>query len=211
MIRCVFLLLAGHVHSYERVSGVYNNTLDTCGPVYMNIGDGGNYEGVYTKWRTAPDWTAFREASFGVAKLVVENATHAKYSWNRHACQSDSPGYPDYNMNFSESCVTYGDSAAQAMLTTDETWLVRPDAIKCTNRYRSTAAVSNGDTEASSDSNSNSSLPSLEVALAVLTTLFGLSTVVLAAMLFGSKASESRSADVLSSSLLKQNSLSNVV
>lgn len=208
LIHLRFSTLAGHVHSYERVSSVYNNTLDACGPVYLNIGDGGNYEGVYTKWRNASDWTAFREASFGVAKLVIENATHAKYTWNRHACQSDSPGYPNYNMNFTESCVTYGDIAGQAMLTTDETWLVRPDVKTCKNRYTSTAVVSNDDTATSSGS--DSSLSSLEITLAVFTTLFGLSTIVLAVMLFGSKAG-SMASNTQSSSLLKQNFRSNNV
>jgi len=146
-------------------------------------------EGVYTDWRTALDWTAFREASFGVAKLVVENATHARYTWNRHACQSDSPGYPNYNMNFSATCVTDGDTAGQAMIVSDETWFVRPSYSSCANRYRSTAeANANNDDTASTSSSSDDSLSSLEVGLAVTTALFGVSTVVLAMMLFGSKS-----------------------
>lgn len=56
------------VHVYERTYPVYDNQLDDCGPIHMTIGDGGNYEGTYVPWRTPqPDWSAFRESSFGVA------------------------------------------------------------------------------------------------------------------------------------------------
>ena len=40
----VDIIVAGHVHSYERTKGIYNNTVDECGPVYLNVGDGGNCE-----------------------------------------------------------------------------------------------------------------------------------------------------------------------
>jgi hypothetical protein len=40
----VDLVLAGHVHSYERSNRVYNYTSDPCGPTYITIGDGGNLE-----------------------------------------------------------------------------------------------------------------------------------------------------------------------
>jgi 3',5'-cyclic AMP phosphodiesterase CpdA len=43
----VDFVLAGHVHSYERTLPMYNSTVDPCGTVYLNIGDGGNYEGVF--------------------------------------------------------------------------------------------------------------------------------------------------------------------
>ena len=43
----VDLVLSGHVHSYERTYSVYNNMLDPCGVMYVNIGDGGNREGAY--------------------------------------------------------------------------------------------------------------------------------------------------------------------
>ena len=44
----VDLVLSGHIHSYERTKGVYDYEPNECGPVYLNIGDGGNYEGTYT-------------------------------------------------------------------------------------------------------------------------------------------------------------------
>eukprot|EP00271_Cylindrocystis_brebissonii_P005988 TRINITY_DN1847_c0_g2_i1.p1 TRINITY_DN1847_c0_g2~~TRINITY_DN1847_c0_g2_i1.p1 ORF type:complete len:489 (+),score=56.61 TRINITY_DN1847_c0_g2_i1:613-2079(+) len=40
------IVLAGHVHAYERSHRVFNMRLDECGPIYATIGDGGNDEGV---------------------------------------------------------------------------------------------------------------------------------------------------------------------
>ena len=38
----VNIVLAGHVHSFERTWPVYKNETNPCGPVYINIGDGGD-------------------------------------------------------------------------------------------------------------------------------------------------------------------------
>jgi len=38
----VDVVLSGHVHAYERVAPVLNGCLNSCGPVYLNLGDGGN-------------------------------------------------------------------------------------------------------------------------------------------------------------------------
>lgn len=54
----VDLVLSGHVHSYERSGRAYgfscNTTNPTIGnlssPVYINVGDGGNREGLSTNW-----------------------------------------------------------------------------------------------------------------------------------------------------------------
>lgn len=43
----VDFVLNGHVHAYERTHPTYNYTVDPCGPVYITIGDGGNFEGPY--------------------------------------------------------------------------------------------------------------------------------------------------------------------
>ena len=82
----VNVVLSGHVHSYERTKNIYQNGTNPCGPVYLNLGDGGNREGPYTNWLPGstpgsrrPSWTAFRQGSFGVAELEVANSTHAKF------------------------------------------------------------------------------------------------------------------------------------
>ncbi|CAK7334431.1 unnamed protein product [Dovyalis caffra] len=92
----VDLVLAGHVHSYERserISNVrYNITdglsapvKDPSAPVYITIGDGGNIEGIANSFtEPQPDYSAFREASFGHATLEIKNRTHAYYTWHRN-------------------------------------------------------------------------------------------------------------------------------
>ncbi|KAG7560632.1 Purple acid phosphatase N-terminal [Arabidopsis thaliana x Arabidopsis arenosa] len=81
----VDLVFAGHVHAYERFSRVYQDKFDKCGPVYINIGDGGNLEGLARKYKDPnPEISLFREANFGHGQLVVENATHAHWEWQRN-------------------------------------------------------------------------------------------------------------------------------
>lgn len=59
------------------------------GLTYITIGDGGNREGLYTKWLSQPAWSAYRLAQYGSGLLEVNNATHATWSWLRNA---DGPG-----------------------------------------------------------------------------------------------------------------------
>ncbi|CAN1173200.1 Purple acid phosphatase 2 [Linum perenne] len=92
----VDIVLAGHVHAYERserVSNIaYNIVNGRCAPVknqdapvYITIGDGGNTEGLANNMTDPqPEYSAFREASFGHAILDIKNRTHARYSWNRN-------------------------------------------------------------------------------------------------------------------------------
>lgn len=92
----VDLVFAGHVHAYERserISNVGYNILngkctpirDQSAPVYITIGDGGNLEGLATNMsEPQPEYSAFREASFGHATLEIHNRTHAYYSWHRN-------------------------------------------------------------------------------------------------------------------------------
>ncbi|KQJ85612.1 purple acid phosphatase 2 [Brachypodium distachyon] len=90
------IVFAGHVHSYERTHRVSNVAYDIANgkatpafnvsaPVYVTIGDGGNIEGLATTFRSPqPDYSAFREASFGHATLEIMNKTHAYYEWHRN-------------------------------------------------------------------------------------------------------------------------------
>ncbi|EFJ42112.1 hypothetical protein VOLCADRAFT_77270 [Volvox carteri f. nagariensis] len=43
----VDLVFNGHVHAYERTHPVYKYQKNTCGPIYVTVGDGGNLEGLY--------------------------------------------------------------------------------------------------------------------------------------------------------------------
>ncbi|GMH05736.1 hypothetical protein Nepgr_007576 [Nepenthes gracilis] len=81
----VDVVLAGHVHAYERSSRIYNGNSDPCGAVHLTIGDGGNREGLARKYKDPqPAWSVFREASFGHGELNIVNSTHALWSWHRN-------------------------------------------------------------------------------------------------------------------------------
>ena len=108
--------MVAKAHAYERIDGVYNYSLDPCGPAYITVGDGGNIEGIDTDfaddpgkcpgpgdnqpeyggvchtnftsgpakgnfcWDEQPEWSAFRESSFGHGILEVLNSTNALWT-----------------------------------------------------------------------------------------------------------------------------------
>ncbi|EPS64420.1 hypothetical protein M569_10360, partial [Genlisea aurea] len=89
----VDVVFAGHVHAYERSyrishlrsSDSSHPVPDKSAPVYITVGDGGNQEGLADKFRDPqPDYSAFRESSYGHSTLEIENRTHAFYHWNRN-------------------------------------------------------------------------------------------------------------------------------
>lgn len=92
----VDIVFAGHVHAYERsyrISNINYNVSsgdrypipDRSAPVYITVGDGGNQEGLAGRFRDPqPDYSAFREASYGHSTLEIKNRTHAVYHWNRN-------------------------------------------------------------------------------------------------------------------------------
>ncbi|XP_021755779.1 purple acid phosphatase 18-like [Chenopodium quinoa] len=81
----VDMVLAGHVHAYERSNRVYGGKSDRCGAVHITIGDGGNSEGLARRYQTPhPEWSVFREASFGHGELQIVNSSHAFWSWHRN-------------------------------------------------------------------------------------------------------------------------------
>lgn len=127
----VDIVLNGHVHAYERTAAVYKWQLDECGPVHLNLGDGGNREGAYVPWtEPQPQWSLFRESSFGVASLEVMNSTHAHYVWKRHACQNENDAG---NQNFeAATCFTDNDNSVDKMVASDDAWIVRSES--CTNK-----------------------------------------------------------------------------
>ncbi|KAJ8442585.1 hypothetical protein Cgig2_026527 [Carnegiea gigantea] len=102
----VDVIFAGHVHAYERserISNIaYNITNAECSPrsdpsapVYITIGDGGNLEGlVYEMTQPQPEYSAYREASFGHGIFDIKNRTHAYFAWHRnqdgYAVEADS-------------------------------------------------------------------------------------------------------------------------
>ncbi|KAG5003160.1 hypothetical protein AAZX31_10G066600 [Glycine max] len=81
----VDLVFAGHVHAYERFTRIYDNKADSCGPLYVTIGDGGNREGLALRFKKPPSpLSLYREPSFGHGRLRIVNETHAYWSWHRN-------------------------------------------------------------------------------------------------------------------------------
>nr|GMD44443.1 probable purple acid phosphatase 20 [Ipomoea batatas] len=79
------IVFAGHVHAYERFTRVYKEEANDSGPLYITIGDGGNREGLATKYiDPQPKISLFREASFGHGELEVLNGSHARWTWHRN-------------------------------------------------------------------------------------------------------------------------------
>ncbi|MCD7449875.1 Purple acid phosphatase 18 [Datura stramonium] len=90
----VDIVFTGHVHAYERTRRVYNGKSDPCGAVHITIGDGGNREGLAHRYKQPPpEWSVFREASFGHGELKMVNSTHAFWSWHRN--EDDEPVQSD--------------------------------------------------------------------------------------------------------------------
>ncbi|OVA05988.1 Phosphoesterase domain [Macleaya cordata] len=81
----VDIVFAGHVHAYERFTRVYNDEANHCGPVHITIGDGGNREGLASKYMDPKkNISVFREASFGHGRFQVVNESYALWSWHRN-------------------------------------------------------------------------------------------------------------------------------
>ncbi|KAI3985080.1 hypothetical protein MKX01_027166 [Papaver californicum] len=81
----VDVFFAGHIHSYERFSGVYGKKANKCGPIHITIGDGGNREGLSDNYiYPQGDISVFRETSFGYGRFEVVNQTYASWCWHRN-------------------------------------------------------------------------------------------------------------------------------
>eukprot|EP00268_Persea_americana_P023928 TRINITY_DN2344_c0_g1_i5.p2 TRINITY_DN2344_c0_g1~~TRINITY_DN2344_c0_g1_i5.p2 ORF type:complete len:125 (-),score=16.05 TRINITY_DN2344_c0_g1_i5:361-735(-) len=71
--------------NYNITSGDRYPIPDKSAPVYITVGDGGNQEGLAGRFTNPqPDYSAFREASYGHSTLEIKNRTHAFYRWNRN-------------------------------------------------------------------------------------------------------------------------------
>jgi len=127
----VNIVLAGHVHSFERTWPVYKNKTSSCGPVYINIGDGGNREGPYSHWlpfvNAFDSWSAFRQGAFGIGELEIMNASHSLFTWKRNACFDHGEVTFD-----AANCSSEGDNSKTSLVPEDMSWIVRSG--KCQNQ-----------------------------------------------------------------------------
>ena len=135
----VDLVIAGHVHAYERTLNVFDNKLDDCGPVHLDLGDGGNRENTNVDWKKQPEWSKFRESSFGVGSLTFESPTKATYEWRRDACgdgsRKTSKNSQGFDLNF-ETCETPHDMSGNPHATVDAVTLHRQSKKECRDKRR---------------------------------------------------------------------------
>lgn len=136
----VDIVVYGHTHVYERTYPMYNFQPDPCGAIHVTLGDGGNYEGNSSPFTTEfPNWDAFREGSFGAAKIELQSTKKATFTWTRNSCQAsnDPPSAANnYNVNTSAAnCISVNDNSAQAMEVSDSFEIVRPNPKTCPNRW----------------------------------------------------------------------------
>ncbi|KAJ0988894.1 hypothetical protein J5N97_007250 [Dioscorea zingiberensis] len=137
----VDVVFNGHVHAYERSNRVYNFSLDSCAPLHIMVGDGGNREKMASShaddpgecpdplttpdqymggfcafnfttgpaagkfcWDRQPDFSAYRETSFGHGILEVKNETHALWTWHRNQDAYNSAGDQIYIVRQPDKC-----------------------------------------------------------------------------------------------------------
>ena len=136
----VDVVVYGHTHVYERTYPMYNFQPDPCGAIHITLGDGGNYEGNSSPFTNDfPSWDAFREGSFGAAKLELLSTTEAKFTWTRTACQATTnppSAANNYNVNTSAAdCVSVYDNSTQRMENSDSFTITRPSVELCPNRW----------------------------------------------------------------------------
>ncbi|XP_017698163.2 purple acid phosphatase 22-like isoform X2 [Phoenix dactylifera] len=118
-------VFVGHVHAYERFKRVYDNEANSCGPVHITIGDGGNREGLardFDEGHKTVSLSLFHEASFGHGRLSVVNRTHAHWSWHRND-ESDSTVADEVwldSLSASEACKIDPSLAYSGTTTKDE-------------------------------------------------------------------------------------------
>ena len=81
----VDLVLAGHVHAYERTHPLINGKVNTNGPMYIVIGDGGNREKLSNDWvLDKNEISAYKNGiDYGYGKLIA-NSTHVEWTWYKN-------------------------------------------------------------------------------------------------------------------------------
>lgn len=84
----VDVIIAGHVHNYERQAPVYNGTIDPNGldnpsyPWYILNGIAGHYDGIDELVYPLPDYTVFaQDTAYGWSKFTVHNCTHLTHEF----------------------------------------------------------------------------------------------------------------------------------
>ncbi|CAM9981964.1 unnamed protein product [Ascophyllum nodosum] len=99
------LVIAGHVHAYERSFPVLSGQRTDGAPVNVVVGGSGNREHTDPDYYRHPDWSAFRNGTaYGAGFLSMVNSTTALWQWKSN---DDQPVIHDstwiYNPLFQDS------------------------------------------------------------------------------------------------------------
>jgi len=74
VMKNVDVVVAGHVHNYERTTPLFNGTIVDHGPIHITVGNAGDIEGMTTGWaHPTPDWSLSRSTALGWTRWT---ATH---------------------------------------------------------------------------------------------------------------------------------------
>ncbi|KAK8543244.1 hypothetical protein V6N13_136227 [Hibiscus sabdariffa] len=88
--KCSYVFPMNFQHRFSNIrynvsSGERYPVPDESAPIYITVGDGGNVEGLADILiEPQPDYSAFREPSYGHSTLEIMNRTHALYTWHRN-------------------------------------------------------------------------------------------------------------------------------
>eukprot|EP00658_Telonema_sp_P-2_P075353 TRINITY_DN6487_c0_g1_i4.p1 TRINITY_DN6487_c0_g1~~TRINITY_DN6487_c0_g1_i4.p1 ORF type:complete len:395 (-),score=92.95 TRINITY_DN6487_c0_g1_i4:309-1493(-) len=68
----VDVVVAGHVHNYERTSGMVNGSQATKGPVHITVGNAGDIEGMTHGWmKPRPEWSLVQSTELGWSRWTA--------------------------------------------------------------------------------------------------------------------------------------------
>lgn len=78
----IAVVIAGHVHAYERSHPVVDFELTEDGPTYLVVGGAGNREGHAAGFYPSPEWSAFRDGTvYGSGRLAIRSSSLALWEW----------------------------------------------------------------------------------------------------------------------------------
>jgi acid phosphatase type 7 len=78
----VNLVVAGHIHAYQRTKNVAMDQLNPAGPVHVVVGAGGRQCKAAFRTAEPAEWVAVRDSTrYGYGTLEIYNATHAQWEW----------------------------------------------------------------------------------------------------------------------------------
>lgn len=113
----VDIVLNGHIHAYDRSPPVYSFEPNSCGPIHIAMGDGGNVEGLYTQYVDQDPIPAFCSNS-SLWRPAVYQPTYSGIGYidpNTPFCYSSQAPWSDYrDPSFGHGLITFlNDTALQ--------------------------------------------------------------------------------------------------